>query len=179
MGSRVDGFTLQTERLLLRPYRSDDVEPLHAIQRDPVAWGFYPSPFTREQSEEWIAKNVARCEEHGFGMWAIELRTTGEFIDSCGPAVRVVDGIDEIELGWHVAPALRNRGFATEAATACRDHVFGSLGARRLISLVRPENVASCRVAEKIGMQVERDTTYGTGDFLHHVYALSASSPQR
>ena len=61
-------FSLETERLLLRPYRPDDVEPLHAIQRDPVSWRFYPAPFTRERSEQWIADNVTRYEQHGFGM---------------------------------------------------------------------------------------------------------------
>jgi len=54
------------------------------------------------------------------------------------------------------------------------DHAFETIGVDRLISLVRPENLASCRVAEKIGMQVERDTIYGTGDFLHQVYAVAA-----
>ena len=87
------------------------------------------------------------------------------------PAVREVEGQEEVEIGWHVHRAQWNRGFATEAATACRDHCFDALGLERVISLIRPENVPSRRVAEKIGMSIEREV--GWHGYRHFVYAAS------
>jgi RimJ/RimL family protein N-acetyltransferase len=105
-------------------------------------------------------------------LWAIELNETGEVIGDCGLAVQDVDGIKDVEVGWHVRLDMCNRGIATEAAKACRNHGFDELGLDRLISLVRPENVPSCRVAEKIGMTVERHTVWGPG-WDHCVYSMS------
>ena len=100
------------------------------------------------------------------------LKETGNLVGDCGPAVREVDGIAEIELGWHVMRAFWGQGLATEAAAACRDWAFRNIGPSRLIALVRPENGQSCRVAEKIGMTVEGEVEYGSVGWLHLVYAI-------
>lgn len=63
---------------------------------------FYPAPYTRELVEEWIEESINRYQSDGFGLWAVELKTTGELVGDCGPAVREVLGVREIELGWHV-----------------------------------------------------------------------------
>jgi RimJ/RimL family protein N-acetyltransferase len=99
----------------------------------------------------------------------------GRLAGSCGLIDQQVDGVTEIEAGWIFDRALWNRGLATEAGSASRDLAFGALGRTRLISLVRPENVASCRVAEKLGMTVEKETMHA--ELRHFVYAMTPAGP--
>jgi RimJ/RimL family protein N-acetyltransferase len=105
----------------------------------------------------------------------MELKATGELVGDCGPAVREVERKAEIELGWHVKRTLWGQGLATEAASASRDWAFHTIRPSRLIALVRPENTQSRRVAEKIGMTVEGEVTYGSMGWLHLVYAIRLS----
>ena len=92
----------------------------------------------------------------------------------CGISDQDVDGMIEPEIGWHVRRSLWRQGFATEAAVAHRDRATGELGMERLISLIRPENTASRRVAEKLGMTVEKDTD--RSGLRHMVYATGHST---
>ncbi len=162
--------TLETARLRLRPLRRSDLDAFAAVLGDPVGMSFYPHPFSRDESLDWIERDIARYERHGFGHLGIELRSTGELIGDCGPTILDVEGVAEVELGWHVRRDLWGRGYATEAAIATRDWMFDDRGLERLISLVRPENVPSCRVAEKIGMTVEREVD--RPGWRHYVYAM-------
>ena len=162
-------FRLETERLRLRPFTFDDLGDLFEILSDPETMQYYPEPYSREGTLRWIEDNVRRYELDGFGLWAMELKETGRFVGDCGPAAREVDGQREVEIGWHVNRALWNRGLATEAAAASRDHCFGALGLERVISLIRPENLPSRRVAQKIGMIIERDVDWH--GYRHFVYA--------
>ena len=162
---------LVTERMRLRAFEPGDLDALWAIQRDPVTMRWYPHPFSREESSSWIDRNRERYERDGFGHWAVDLVADGRLAGTCGLMVQRVDGMAEVEVGWMFDRALWNRGLATEAGRACRDLAFGPLGRTRLISLVRPENRASCRVAEKLGMHVEKETMHA--DLLHSVYAMT------
>jgi RimJ/RimL family protein N-acetyltransferase len=170
------GAILETDRLILRPFRPDDLDALVPVLSDPGSMRYYPHPFSREECQAWIDRQLQRYGTDGFGLWAVEYRPEGKLIGDCGPTVQMVDGTREVELGWHIHPAYQNRGIATEAGLQCRDYAFQHLGRRRLISLVRPENVPSCRVAEKIGMHVERDTRHGSDGWVHHVYVVEQLS---
>ena len=165
---------LETERLRIRSFAADlsDVDALHAIQSDPDHMRYYPHPFAREETVAWIGRALAHEAQHGFGLWAIEDRATGAFLGNCGPVFQVVDGSPELEIGWSVTPSRARQGIATEAATAVRDHCFETLGHPYVIALVRPENVPSSRVAEKIGMTVWKETVRGTPAWLHRVYRI-------
>lgn len=163
--------SITTTRLLLRPLRREDLGALGAILGDPIGMRFYPHPLSVAESLEWIERDIARYGDHGFGHLAIELIETGKLIGDCGPIILDVEGVDEVELGWHVRRDLWSRGYATEAAMATRDWMFDRAGRTRLISLVRPENAASCRVAQKIGMTVEREVD--SRGIRHHVYAMT------
>lgn len=169
-----DGFSLETARLRLRELRTGDLEPLFGILGDADTMRYYPTPFTRDQVRDWIAGNMDGYRRDGFGLWAIEDRGSGEFLGNCGPAMREVEGVPEPELGWMVTRSRWNQGIATEAASACRFHAFGELGLHRLVSLVRPVNLPSARVAEKIGMQVEREVLYA--GLPHLLYAINAAA---
>ena len=175
----MEAVSIVTERLRLRPFAGDlsDLDALHAIQSDPEHMRYYPHPFTREESKAWIEKALDREEQLGYSLWAIEDRATGEFLGNCGPVPQVVDGLHEIELGWSVTPRRARRGIATEAATAWRDRCLGPLGMDHVISLIRPENVPSRGVAEKIGMTVWKETTHGSAGWVHLVYRVDAPDP--
>ena len=127
--------------------------------------------YTREEMVEWVRRNETRYQQDGFGLWALELKAGGECIGDCGLVARVVDERPEVELGYHLQRLHWGRGYATEAATACRDHAFGPLGLKRLIAMIMPHNTPSRRVAERLGMKVEKEIMRPVGG-LHLVYAL-------
>ncbi len=167
---------LVTPRLLLREFAAADADALEGILGDPVAMQYYPAPFRRAQIEEWIRRNQARYRDYGFGLWAMLLKDSGELIGDCGCFARELEelgGNAEFELAWHVRRDLWGRGYATEAAGHCIEYAFSSLGAARIIALVRPENKSSCRVAEKNGMDCEKIIFWRGYD--HCIYAKNSN----
>jgi RimJ/RimL family protein N-acetyltransferase len=166
--------TLETERLRLRPLVPDDAEALHRIQSDPEHMRFYPHPFSREETDEWIVRAQVRYERDGFGLLAVDDRLTGEFLGNVGPIVQEVDGVDEIELGWSITPARARQGIATEAAIVCRDWVFDVVGADHVISLILPANEPSAGVARNLGMTIWKQTIFGSVQWLHDVWRVDA-----
>lgn len=173
-GIRTEEDSIETDRLRLRPFAPDlsDLDALHTIQADPHHMRFYPHPFSREESRAWIERSLERQASLGYGLWAIKDRITGEFLGNCGPVPQIVDGVEEVELGWSVTPRRVWEGIATESATGWRDHCLNALGMDHLISLIRPENTSSRRVAEKIGMTIWKETVHGTSDWPHLVYRI-------
>jgi [ribosomal protein S5]-alanine N-acetyltransferase len=148
---------LATPRLVLREFCAEDVDALARVISDRETMRFYPEPFDRNAVEEWIARNRRRYVTNGHGLWGMIFKASGELIGDCGLTVQEVDGVDEIEIGYHVRRDLWGQGLATEAARACRDFGFTRLPVEHLISLIRPENLASRRVAEKNGMTVWKE----------------------
>ena len=164
---------LETARLRVREFVPEDADALEAVLGDPVAMQYYPAAFDRAEIDNWIRRNRARYVDPGFGLWAMLLKDSGELIGDCGCYVREVDGNYEFELGWHVRPDLWGRGYAAEAAQGCIEYGFSTLGAERIIALVRPENLSSCRVAEKVGMRRERQIFWR--GYEHCIYAKDKS----
>jgi RimJ/RimL family protein N-acetyltransferase len=160
---------LQTPRLWLREFRTDDVEALQAVLGDAETMQFYPAPYDRGRCAAWLEDNMQRYGRDGFGLYAMVLRETGELVGDCGPALRQIEERTEPEIGWHVRRDLWGRGLAPEAAAACRDHAFGTLALTRVTALVRPLNLPSRRVAEKIGMAVQRRVTHAGQPHLLYV----------
>jgi len=161
---------LATPRLELRPFRPDDVARMAEVLGDRVSMRFYPHPLSLEETRAWVNRNIARFEQDGLGLWAIALRDTAEVVGDCGAVVQRVDGSDELELGWHLHPAHQGRGYATEAAMAWRDHAFATTDRERLIALILEANVASRRVAERIGMTPSKTAEFA--GLPHIVYAI-------
>ncbi|HYX53192.1 MAG TPA: GNAT family N-acetyltransferase [Candidatus Limnocylindrales bacterium] len=166
---------LTTERLILREFELADSEALMQVLGDPVAMQYYPAPFPRREVDEWIWRNRARYRDSGFGIWAMALHGSGELIGDCGCFVRDLEGDYECEMGWHVRRDLWNRGYATEAARHCIEYAFWKLGMPRIIAMVRPENLSSCRVAEKNGMNCDRAIFWRGYD--HCVYVKNRAEP--
>jgi RimJ/RimL family protein N-acetyltransferase len=163
---------LETERLILRQLTPDDFGALFAALSDPVAMQFYPEPFDAERTRGWIQWNLDNYENHGFGLWAVVLASTGECIGDCGLTVQRIDGVGETEVGYHLQRKHWKQGYATEAARACRDYLFDALKKDRLVSWTRRENVPSRRVMERIGLTLEKESPdrYGVKQV---VYSMS------
>ena len=161
---------LETQRLVLREFQFEDLDALAAILCDRETMRYYPVSFDLAAVADWIQRNRTRYANDGYGLWAMILKSTRELIGDCGLVRQSVDAVDEIEIGYHVRRDLWNQGYASEAARACRDFGFANLEVDRLISLIRPENLASRRVAEKNGMTVWKEVT--RVDLLHYVYAI-------
>jgi RimJ/RimL family protein N-acetyltransferase len=161
---------LQTQRLSLREFVPEDVNALAAILSDLETMQYYPMSFDHAAVVDWITRNRARYKNDGYGLWAMILNSTGELIGDCGLVRQTVDGTDEVEIGYHVRRDQWGHGYASEAARACRDYGFANLKVDKLISLIRPENIASRRVAEKNGMTIWKEVT--RVNLLHYVYAI-------
>jgi RimJ/RimL family protein N-acetyltransferase len=163
-------LVLETERLALRRFRRDDMDAIFAIIGDDVAMQYYPKTFHRSDAVQWIERNLRRYREHGYGLFAVTLKGSDDVIGDCGVIKQDVEGETRLEVGYHFRRDQWGHGYATEAARACMGLAFHAFGANKVISLIRPENLPSRRVAERNGMKLERQVThYGLP---HLVYAM-------
>ena len=117
----------------------------------------YPSPFDLDMSRGWIEWNLRNYSEHGFGLWAVIHKENACLIGDCGLTIQQVDGVGELEIGYHIMRSYWGQGLATEGAIACRDYAFDDLRRQRVISWMQPGNLASRRIAEKVGMRLENE----------------------
>jgi RimJ/RimL family protein N-acetyltransferase len=143
--------TLHTERLILRPWRDDDLEPFAALNRDPAVMEFFPSVLDREQSDAIVERIGSHFEREGFGLWAAEVPGVAPFIGFIG--LQRPTFMPGVEVGWRIARRYWGAGYATEGARASIAWGFGQLDVAEIIAMVVPDNVRSQRVMEKLGMQ--------------------------
>lgn len=143
--------SLETERLLLRPFREADHEPYAAMCADEEVMRFIGTGVTLSAPDAWrsMAGILGHWALRGYGMYAIEVKATGGLAGRVG----FIDppGWPGFELGWLLGREHWGKGYAFEGARACLDQAFGALRRDRVISLVRPGNVRSIRVAERLG----------------------------
>lgn len=140
-----------TARLRFREMTPDDLDDMAALLGDPDVMTYYPAPKSRDEAQRWITWNQSNYAEHGYGLWVVETHG-GDFVGDCGLTWQPVNGVRRLEVGYHVRAALQRRGYATEAAMACRDLARDRLGASELIAIIHADNTPSRRVAEKLGM---------------------------
>lgn len=135
-----------------------DLDAIAGLLSDPDVMRYYPRPKNREEALGWIRWNQHNYVRDGFGLWILE-DSSGAFIGECGLTWQTVDSRTDLEIGYHVLPAWQGNGLATEAAHATRDFAR-ACGIQRLIAVINPENVPSQRVAEKVGMRLEKTGTH-------------------
>lgn len=123
--------------------------------------------------EGWIDWTLRSYEQHGFGLWVIETHA-GDFVGDCGLTMQDVEGEQVVEVGWHVRTPLRRRGYASEAAVSVRAAARDA-GVGHLVAIIRPSNLASQRVATKIGLALEREVHAHGGPAL--VFGADLASP--
>jgi len=146
--------SIETERLLLRPWRDADLPPFAALNADPEVMEFLPATLTREESDALAARVRARFDERGYDVWAVEVVGRAPFIGFVGLSHPTFDAhfMPCVEVGWRLARAHWGQGYATEAALGALAFGFGELGLGEIVSFTVPANVRSRRVMERIGM---------------------------
>ena len=169
---------IETARLLLREYKTDDLDDLYEILSDPETMQHYPAPFDREKTKNWIKWNLENYERYRFGMWAVVLKKTNVFIGDCGITLQNIDGEMLPEIGYHIHKQHWRNGFAKEAASAVRDWCFENTEYQTIYSYMKYDNVASFSTAIAIEMRKVKEypDPHNTRSF---VYAITRAEWKR
>ena len=152
----------QTSRLILRRFTESDVDSLLGFRGDPEVMRFsITGPETREDIQtKYLPSCFRRYSRDGLSQWAVVRKSDGLCVGECGICVQEVDGEKEFEISYRMRRDCWGNGLATEAARACCDYGFQKAGLRRLISIIESENATSIRVAEKMGMTLEKRASF-------------------
>jgi [ribosomal protein S5]-alanine N-acetyltransferase len=154
---------LETERFVIRPLREDDAEAMHEVWSDPETMLFPPSApsASLDETRGRVRRHIERQREFGLSLWAVEERESGDVVGVCGLFPVGGTGPD-VEVAYHISRRHWNRGVATESARACVEAGLAA-GLPEILAFAFPENAASLRVMEKIGMRpYGRVRLYGT-----------------
>lgn len=148
------GPELRSERLLLRRWRAEDLEPFAELNADPVVMEHFPARLSREESSACIERQEASFDAHGYGFWAVEV--VGESLFAGFVGLSPVEGemlfAPAVELGWRLAHSCWGRGYATEAAVVASRFAFSDLGLSELLAYTAEGNLRSRRVMERLRM---------------------------
>lgn len=150
-------ITIETPRILLRPLAQNDLDDLAQIYSVPevMKYRLFSQPASLKQTQEFLKSYLLHWEQHGFGRWAMIDKTLQQLIGHCG--LEYTATLDEVEVNYLLSSRYWGHGLATESAIAIVSYGFKSLQLERLVALAKPENLASLRVMEKIGMQDEKN----------------------
>lgn len=164
---------INTERLILRKFEESDLHSFSLLAADPEVMRFsLKGPLSPEKAKEYFERRVlSHYQTHGFGLLAVFLKDTQDFIGFVGLIVQNIDETEEIELAYRLLPKYWNQGFATEAATAVCEYAFQTMAVERLISLIDPKNHKSLQVANRVGMHFWKHSVFH--GFSVQVYCLS------
>ncbi len=147
-------FELRSERLRLRRFRAEDLEPFAALNADPQVMKHLLRTLSRDESDALAARFEEHFEQHGFANLAVEVVAESAFAGFVGLAVPRFDApfMPCVEVGWRLATRFQGRGYATEGARAALAFGFEQIGLDEILSFTVPANRASWRVMEKVGM---------------------------
>lgn len=146
-------MVIEAERLLLREFTHKDFSALFEILSDPETMRHYPQPFDEKRTRDWIEWNLQNYKKYGFGLWAVVLKETDDFIGDCGLTIQNIDGDYLPEIGYHIHKKYWRRGFGSEAARAVRDWAFEHTEYDCLYSYMKYTNIASYFTAIANGMK--------------------------
>ena len=163
---------LDTERLSLRELVPGDLDFLAAMLADPDVSHHYDRRFSREAADDWLHRQLERYHTDGHGLWLAVEKATGLPVGQVGLMMQTVQGKRRPEIGWLLDRRHWGKGYATEAAAAVRDAAFSRWNYPEVISLIRPANTASQKVAERIGMTVAEKAWWNGAE--HIVYRAEA-----
>jgi ribosomal-protein-alanine N-acetyltransferase len=144
---------LETARLLLRELVSADLDFVATMLADPDVTRYYERRFTRDEANGWLARQLRRYVDDGHGLWLVVERETDIAVGQVGLAIQDVEGVRRPEIGWLLHRPFWGKGYATEAGIATRDAAFRRWKYEEVVSLIRPVNVPSRRVAERVGLR--------------------------
>ena len=145
---------LTTERLYLREMTNADFPLLCRHLQDEEVMYAYEHAYSDAEIWEGIDTQLQRYKEHGFGVWAVILKENGELIGQCGLSMQPCDNREVLEIGYIFQKKYWHKGYATEAAIACREYAFDTINADEVFSIIRDTNIASQNVARRNGMSI-------------------------
>jgi RimJ/RimL family protein N-acetyltransferase len=153
------GVDLETPRLWLRRWRPEDIEPFAALNADPEVMEHFSATLSREETAAAVGRIEGHFENHGFGLWAVELPGQAPFIGFIGLAIPVFEASFTpcVEIGWRLARPWWGRGLATEGARAVLEFGFKNFDLPEIVSFTVPGNLRSRRVMEKLGLRYSED----------------------
>ena len=143
---------LETQRLYLREMNQADFDSLCKILQDEETMYAYEGAFSDEEAQEWLDRQISRYRKWNFGLWAVNLKETDEMIGQCGLTMQQWKETEVLEIGYLFNRAYWHKGYATEAAKACKRYAFEVLKAEEVCSIIRDTNTASAKVAVRNGM---------------------------
>ena len=143
---------LETERLYLREMNQGDFCSLCEILQDERTMYAYEGAFSDQEVQEWLDRQLSRYEKWNFGLWAVILKETDKMIGQCGLTMQPWKESEVLEIGYLFNRLYWHRGYATEAARACKKYAFETLGTSEVCSIIRDTNLASQNVAVRNGM---------------------------
>lgn len=164
----------KTQRLYMREMEQDDFDALCRILQDEETMYAYNGAFGDEETQEWLDRQISRYRRYGFGLWALVLKENGEMIGQCGVTMQPWKDKEVIEVGYLLRRDCWHKGFATEAARACKEYAFDILNADEVCSIIRDTNTASQRVAKRNGMKITDEWTkhYRGVDMPHYLFSV-------
>ena len=145
-------MVLETDRLLLREMTQADLPFLCSMMQDEDVMYAYEGPFTAAEVQRWLDRQLERYREYGFGLWAVVLKETCATIGQCGLTMQEYNGSQVMEVGYLFHKDYWHRGYASEAAIACKEYAFAQLHAEEVYSIIRETNLPSQNVAIRNGM---------------------------
>ncbi|WP_084091010.1 GNAT family N-acetyltransferase [Andreprevotia lacus] len=156
----VPPLTLETPRLLLRPWRFDDLASYAALNADLEVMRYFPAPMSAAESDAMAERAAGIIALRGWGLWAVEHKDSGEFIGCVGLNIPppALPCFPCVEIGWRLARAWWRQGYTFEAARAVLDTAFTTLGFEEVVSFTALPNQPSQGVMEKLGMQRDAQT---------------------
>lgn len=143
---------LETKRLRLREITQTDYKALSQILQDEQTMYAYEGAFSDKEVQEWLDRQIRRYKKWGFGLWAVILKETGDFIGQCGLTMQPWKDQEVLEIGYLFQCTHWHKGYATEAAKACKKYAFEILKAPEVCSIIRDTNIPSQKVALRNGM---------------------------
>ena len=166
-------WILESQRLRFRRIEPADFLSLCELLQDKEVMYAWEHAFSEEDILNWMERTFARYQVDGFGHFAAIEKGTGAFLGVIGPIIEVVEDVSYTGLGYILKKEYWGKGYATEGAKACMEHAFTVLGAEMVIAEIRPENLSSRKVAERLGMRVEREFVkhYRGKDMPHLIYS--------
>lgn len=169
---------LETERLYLREMNQSDFNSLCKILQDDDTMYAYEGAFSNYEVQEWLDRQISRYQKWNFGLWVVILKETDEMIGQCGLTMQPWKEMEVLEIGYLFNRAYWHKGYATEAAKACKKYAFEILKADEICSIIRDTNTASQNVAVRNGMtRADTWTKHYRGvDMPHYHYVLTRNS---
>ena len=167
-------MVLETKRLILREMTQSDFPLLCKHLQDAEVMYAYEHAFSDTEVQEGINKQLQSYEQHGFGVWSVILKENGELIGHCGLSMQPCEDREVLEIGYIFQKAYWHKGYAIEAAIACREYAFNELDVDEVFSLIRDTNIASQNVAKRNGMSIRGTYTkhYHGIDMPHYIFSV-------